>query len=65
MVSVFILFSQPPACLHQSMQTRKPFYISSRLNMTIGRKLMKKTWIRGKEALKTFLITTKGDNFVD
>ena len=28
-------------------------------------KLMKKTWIRGKEALQTFLRTTKGDNFVD
>ena len=25
----YLVFSQPPACLHQAMKTRKPFYISS------------------------------------
>ena len=28
----YLVFSQPPACLHQAMKTRKPFYISSLQN---------------------------------
>ena len=28
-IYAYLVFSQPPACLHQAMYTRKPFYISS------------------------------------